>query len=254
MEGLNKKIIFVAIILALITTFVGYRYINSVQSSSTKAVEDKKIIVAAVDIPARTKINADMITEIKVPADSYLINALQSKDQIIGMYTKDKILEGEVIPKERLIEDDKKELSLRIPEGKRAVTVFADKIIGVADLIKPGDYVDVFVTLDEKTIDNGDGRTKTIYPQITKVILQKIQVLAISKEMNRTENTRSETPERYSVTLALTLEESEKIILAEDMGRLRLALRPLEEDKTYNTNGSIRNDISTEKGKMIVPK
>ncbi len=252
MQGMNKKILLVAIVLAFITTFLGYRYISTINKSSNSQSENKKVIVATVDIPPRTQINAEMIREISIPKDSYLIDSLQNMDEILGMYTKESILEGEIIPSERLIEEKDKELSIRLPNGKRAVSVFADKIIGVSDLIEPGDYVDIFVTLDEKTVDNKI--TTTIYPQITRSFLQNVEVLAISKEMNRTDKIKGETPDSYTVTLAVTVEDGEKLILAEDMGRIRLGLRPIDDDKVYDTPGAIREDLASEKGKLVLPK
>lgn len=251
MKNFNKKILIISLILALFSTYLVYKYLKSFEDDS-KRVEYIEIYVANDNIEAREKIDSKMIKKIKVAKDTYMINSLQNIDEIIGMYAKEKILKGEVIPKERLFEHVDEDLSLRIPDGKRAVSILVNEIVGVADLIKPGDYVDTFVTVDEYRIENGN--TTTIFPKTTKLILQNTLVLAVSKEQNRKDEIREETPTTYAVTVAVSIDESEKLILAEDTGRLKLALRPLHEKNTFNTNGIIRNDIIPEKGKLIISK
>ena len=176
----------------------------------------------------------------------------QNGKSIIGMFTKEEILEGELIPRERLMEENTEDLSLRIEEGKRAVSISSNEISGVGDLIIAGDYVDVYVTVDEYTVDKKT--TRSIYPHITKLLLQNIKVLAISKEMSKGDEKRIETPSKYSVTLAVDSSEGEKLIQAEDLGRIKLALRPLIDQSTYDTPGAIRSDIVPDRGKLIIQK
>lgn len=251
MKNNNKKILIIAVIMALITSFVGYKFLTDIKPSSTN-VEEMKLIVAAEDIPPRTKIEPNMIKEIKVPSESYILDSIQDREKLIGSFTKEQILEGEIIPKQRLIQEDKKDLALRIPDGKRAISISVDEYSGVADLIKPGDNVDVFVTLEEYTIE--DERIKIMYPKITKLLLQNLKVLAISQEMNRKDAHRIEIPNRYSITLAVTPDEAEKLVLSENMGVLTIALRPQGDNKLHQTSGTIREDLVPEKGKKVFSK
>lgn len=252
MKGFNMKLLLVSFILAIVTTYLGYSYLKQIEEASIEKPKYIKIIVATSDIPERTEINASMIEEIEVNETSYLLNSIQKKDEIIGKFTKEKILKGELIPKERLMEENAEDLSLRIPEGKRAVSVSINEMSGVGDLIKSGDYVDVYVTVDEYIIDRKT--SKTIYPQITKLLLQDIQVLAVSKEMNRVDEQRIEIPVAYAVTLAVNSNQGEKLVHGEDSGRLKLALRPLTDRNIYDTPGTIRFDIVPDKGELTIQK
>lgn len=252
MKGFNMKLLLVSLILAIITTYLGYSYLKKIEDASVNKPKYIKIIVADRDIPARTKIEASMIKEIEVNETSYLLNSLQKKDEILGMFTKEKILKGESIPKERLMDENAEDLSLRIPEGKRAISVSINEMSGVGDLIKPGDYVDVYVTVDEHIVDRKTA--KTIYPQITKLLLQDIQVLAVSKEMERVDEQRIDIPVAYAVTLAVNSYQGEKLVHGEDFGRLKLALRPLTDKNIYDTPGTIRLDIVPDKGTLTIQK
>lgn len=246
MQVLNKKVLIVTIILAIITTYLSYYYLQSIKTKN-EIMESKIILVASQDIPARQKITGEMLQEVTVPEDSYTTQSIQDKEQIIGKYSKDKILKGEVIPSQRILEDHKKELALRIPEGKRAVSFSMDQFMGVSDLIRTGDYVDIFVKLSGGS-EKINGR-EIIYKPVTKLLLQRVPVLAIDKQMNRQEGDRLETPGQYAMTFALSIEESEKLIMAEEVGTLKLALRPLEEEKSYNTQGVIMDDLMPNKAK-----
>lgn len=249
MKNTNKKILLIAIILSLVTTYISYLYINKTEKKSDKS-QEITIIIASRDIPPRTKITQEMISEINIPKDNHIINSVQNREEILGKYSKGLILSGEVIPKARLIEDKDRDLVLRIPDKKRAISISVNKSSGVSDLIKVGDYVDIIVSLDEFTVDNQN--TSITYPQIAKLLLQKIQVLAIDKELNRPEGQRIETPERYNITLAVSPEEAEKLTLAEDMGRLKLTLRPQKDDKILDTQGIIREELAPPKGAKTI--
>ncbi|MTI70605.1 MAG: Flp pilus assembly protein CpaB [Firmicutes bacterium] len=248
MNKFNKKILLVAIILSVITAYLSLSYIKGIKNANKKE-EYINIVVAKQDILPRYKITAEMLEEIKVLKESHIVNSIQDESKIIGKYSKGKILKGEVIPKDRLIEEKDKDLSLRIPKGKRAISVAIDEISGVADLIKPGDFVDVYVTVDKK--DFKSGGIKMAYPPITKLLLQDKLVLSVSKDMIRKEEERKEVPMKYPVTLAVTPLEGEKLVHGEDIGRLKLALRPIREKGTHKTFGTIRENIVPPKGKYI---
>lgn len=230
----NKKIIILAVILSIITTYLIFNYINKSQGT-VKKEEFIEIYVASKNIDANTEIIANMIKKIKVNKESYMTNSIQNINEIVGKYAKDNIYIGEVIPKGRLLNNDEKDLALRIPDGYRAMSILVNEAIAVSDLLKSGDYVDVYVTADENKEKN--------LPHITKLLLENKLVLAIGKELNRIKGLRVETPQRYTLTLAVTVEEGEKLTLAEDMGRLKLVLRPDKAKDKHKTDGTIRKDL-----------
>lgn len=251
MKNLNKKLLILALIFSTLTTYLVFSYIKGANKVNSEP-EYIKIVVASRDIMPREKITSNMIKEIKVLKESHIINSIQDKNKIIGMYTKERIMKGEVIPQERLFKEGEEYLSFRIPKDRRAVSIAVDEMKGVADLIKPGDYVDVYVTVTEKKIENK--YNNVVYPEMTKLLLQNILVLAIGKEQFAKDEDRKEIPDRYSVTLAVSATDAEKLILGEEIGVLKLALRPLKDIKINDTPGAIRNDLVPEKGKVIIEK
>jgi len=110
-------------------------------------------------------------------------------------------------------------LALKIPAGKRAVTVTIDSLAAVGGLINAGDFVDVIAQLN---IPAGDTDKKTV----TAMIFQGLQVLAV--------NTNLEDPGSYEdqqaaaslkITFAVNPQEAGLLAFADKNGSLELALR-----------------------------
>jgi len=109
-------------------------------------------------------------------------------------------------------------LSAVISEQMRGATIRVNDVIGVAGFVLPGDRVDVLLTRDGT---NGSKRGPTAN-LITDLLLQNIKVLAIDQNL-------SESKEKPSVAKAVTLEvtahQAQKLVLAQTVGTLALALR-----------------------------
>lgn len=109
-------------------------------------------------------------------------------------------------------------LSSMLTPGRRAVTVRVDDVRGVAGFIQPGDLVDVVLIRTE-----AESRSNLSYSDI---ILQAAKVLAIDQITG--ERTDKPTVAK-AVTLEVTPEDAQKILLATNIGRLSLILRqPVE--------------------------
>ncbi len=117
-------------------------------------------------------------------------------------------------------------LPIAIPEGKRAVSVEVDEVIGVAGFVLPGTRVDVLATVMPST-----NRTETT----TKIILQNIPVLTADQSYQQNP---SEDPKLVTVvTLLVTPDEAESLTLAATEGKIQLALRNLLDIDSVSTAG-----------------
>lgn len=233
MKQLNKKIFLLALILAIITTILFFFFLKGIKENGDIGM--RTILVAAKDILPGQKITIEMIQEIKVPKSSYTGGGLDQESQISGKIAKEKILQGETFPSGRLAQQNETGLPYLIPSGKRAISIPVDQYKGVADLIQPNDIVDVYVTLPEKSDASG-----AKYPDTAKLFLQKIQVLAISKQTQKSDTSRMETPDVYAITLAVTPQQGEKLIFAQQTASITLALRGVNDNSQSQTTGIVR--------------
>ena len=126
-------------------------------------------------------------------------------------------------------------LSTQIDEGMRAVSVRVDEVRGVAGFILPGDRVDVILTKGETGLQDSTAA-------YADVLLQNAKVLAIDQSINE----RTDKPAvARAVTLELTVQQAQSVILAQGIGKLSLVLRQTGEVSTRPTGRVTAADIST---------
>lgn len=246
MEQNNKKIFIIAAILAIFTSALVYVFLSRSQPT-VQNVQYVNAIVAAKDIDPRTVITDGDLKEIKIEKSQLNKNALLSKSDIINKTSKDAIYEDEQILKTRLA-DNYSELSFRIPNGKRAITINVNEGSAVGYFVKPGDYVDIIATLQRDTEGGKE------YPRTTKTLLQNILVLGVgqNKENSQTalanatqaQSSKSSTNTAKTATLAVAPEDAEKIALSEEAGMLRLTLRPVGDKSEISSTGIIRSSLT----------
>lgn len=105
-------------------------------------------------------------------------------------------------------------LSTQLDEGMRAVTIRVDEVRGVAGFIVPGDRVDIIST-------RGEGGSQDA-AAFADVLLQNAKVLAIDQLADE----RQDKPTvARAVTLELGVQQAQKVVLAQGIGRLSLVLR-----------------------------
>jgi len=123
-------------------------------------------------------------------------------------------------------------LSAVIGEGRRAITVRVNDVVGVAGFALPGNYVDVIVNTQEPEAKNSDPQQS-----ISKIVLEKILVLAVAQQVSR-DDTQPKVVN--AVTLEVTPDQAEKLDLARSVGSLSLVLRNQIDDRALPTGGATK--------------
>ncbi|MEW6556196.1 MAG: Flp pilus assembly protein CpaB [Elusimicrobiota bacterium] len=237
----SKRIILIAVILGLFAVILSFGLIRSLEQKYRYGAQMTEVLVARGYIAEGTLLKDYMVDTIKVPAAYKMPKALESVSQLVnedGMNiyaTAVPIEQGEQVVTTKLLTPGKDTgLAIVIPEGKRAVSVSVDVASGVAELIKPGNYVDVLCTLDEQ--------------EKAVTVLQNVLVLAYKQNIIGAASTRTQTSVGFTggdistptedvlptVTLAVTPFEAQALVLAAEKGVLRLALRGLNDHTVVN--------------------
>ena len=212
----SRLMLVLAIAFVLIAAVSVYIYLWKTMESAPTPITTVNVVAAKSAIPPRTKITQDLIYVKEVPEEAAHPKAVRNVKDILGLITKYEILEGEQILIDRLYSDEEKiGLVAAVPRDMRAVAVPVDEVVGVAGFVKPGDRVDIIVTA------SGVGETG----DVAFTVLEDIQVLAVAQETE--DKTQGKAKVSTSVTLAVSPSDAEKLVLAERIGKLRLALRPL---------------------------
>ncbi|MGE5507740.1 MAG: Flp pilus assembly protein CpaB [Chitinophagales bacterium] len=212
----RRLLLLLALGSGLLTAVMVFFYTASVNKrASQPAFKMVTVVVARTPIPARTSILPAMLDVKRLPEPAVLPNYVRSESEVVGAVTRDALVAGEPVLKDRLWpKGTQPGLTFAIPAGKRAVTVAVNEVVGVAGFIKPGDLVDVLGTFEKELLG----------ADTTATVLQAVQVLAIAQKTK--DEGKDEAKVSTTVTLAVTLEEAQKLTLAEERGKLRLVLRP----------------------------
>jgi len=109
----------------------------------------------------------------------------------------------------------------------RAIAVKVDKQIGVSGFIRPGNRVDVLVTLSPSKN----------YAPVTKTVLENALVRTVGPEIEK--RGKDERPSEVDViTLEVTPGDAEKLALASSEGKLQLTLRNFNDTEDVMTKGT----------------
>jgi len=252
MKSTGRKLILISFVLALIAAVTVFLYFQSFKSSKGIG-KTITVLVAAETIPSSTLIDKKMIKEIQVPDNSIFSDYIRDSSKIIGKYAKETITKNDGFNTDKLLDKDGNELSLKIDSNHRAISISVTGDSGVSDLLKPGDYVDIIAYFAEKK----EG-TKVIRPDIAEIILQKIKLLAVNKQLNREDkvsdnkSAQEKILTNFLVTLSIPTSDLERLVLAESIGSIKLALRPLKDDSTTQTSETTWEELAVNSDNGVV--
>ena len=223
-------ILSMAILSGLLAVLLAGRWLDR-QSQS----DITQVVVARTEIGLGQRLAPEMLKLVDWPKNSLPPGAHLSTEKLDGRVLKAGLQRGEPVLEAKLApQGTQGGLSAVISEGKRAITVRVNDVIGVAGFALPGNYVDIIVNTQK------DGERINHDQNISKIVLEKILVLAVAQEVSR-----DETKPRVvnAVTLEVTPEEAEKIDLARSVGSLSLVLRNQVDPNPIRTAGITKNDL-----------
>ena len=178
-----------------------------------------RFVVARLTIPLGGKITVEQLTMAAIPNGSTPEGAFRKLEDVVGRVAITPIGVREPVTTLKLAPEGMGAgLSAVIPEGYRAMTVKVDDVVGVSGFIMPGSFVDVVAVIIPATSPNGANRGS-----ISKMVLRNIKVLASGAKIDSPENQREPAAVNV-VTLQVTPEQAEKLVLAASQGKLRLIM------------------------------
>lgn len=234
----NKRFIIAiagAVICGLLAVMLVTRYVSQIEAYTRDL---GNVVIAKEEIPLGAKITADQIALAPIPNGSVPEGAFKKIGDVVGRVAITPIGLREPITSMKLAPEGMGGgLSAVIPEGYRAMTVKVDDVVGVSGFVMPGSYVDVVAVITPQTQQGAD-------PQgpISKIVLQHIKVLASGPKIDSPANQREPTSVK-AVTLQVTPEQAEKLVLAANEGKLQLVMRNYSDQDSTETKGANKNSL-----------
>jgi pilus assembly protein CpaB len=221
MRSNNLIILLVAVALGGVAAFLARNWLASHAHFAGQAGTGT-IVVAATPLTFGAQLTGENLDEIPWSTRALPEGAFATKQEVLKEGRRmalASITHNEPILRSKITAPGQRAtLSSILEPGKRAVTVRVDDVRGVAGFIQPGDRVDVVLIRTEMDSRKNESSSD--------IILQFAKVLAIDQITGE----RTEQPTiAKAVTLEVSPEEAQKILLATNIGRLSLVLRQPDE-------------------------
>ncbi len=245
----SKLYIVVGVIAALLVAGIVYVALQASGLTQDATVEMRSVVVATQDIPARKAIEEADVTVREVVADDTNSTAFTSLDEVLGRVVGIQVSTGQLMTRNVLASMTEGQTFSILdagvefdPDGPdwRAVSLTVEDGNAVGGTLVPGQRVDLIVTMPlnpevGQTEEEAEAQEATIVPgPSTKVTLQAVTILARTGSV-------------YIVRSDLETAEKIAELLAVG-GTFTMALRPLEDDRTAETEGSTVDTLVEEFG------
>jgi pilus assembly protein CpaB len=208
-----------------------------------------RIVVATADANRGQRLSPEMLGLAEWPTKDVPKDAFTDPIRLHDRVLKGNLLKNEPISESKLAPAGTLGgLSALISEGKRAITVRVNDVIGVAGFALPGNYVDVIVHTERDPGQNSAAQGPVQH--ISKIVLERILVLAVAQEVSRDETKPKVV---NAVTLEVSPEQAEHLDLARGVGTLSLALRNQVDPSLPSTVGATKRSLLNEQMAVAKP-
>jgi pilus assembly protein CpaB len=224
---MKSRALLVAMAAAVVGLVLVVFYMQSFEAEASGG-EPTAILEARQNIALGEQLDpVTMLVERTIPADYVEDRHVRASDveRIRGIRVVGGVRAGEALLWTDLAttSDSARDLSSLVRSGMRAITIQADQTATFGGLVRPGDRVDVMLTLDRPVLEGNLER-------VTVPLLQSLIVLAAGQDTGMIQRASQQSaPGRaqpmQNVTLSATVEQAQMIAFATQRGRLTLVLR-----------------------------
>ena len=230
-----------AIVLGLVAAYVVRQALEKppvAAAPEPKRDPGVRVVFAAVNIPKNTRITEQDVFVSYVAKDAKAATGtITSTPVAVGRITRQTVKAGQAMRDEYLlgIGESLPDLAERLPAGMRAVSIDVVGSETGGKRLEEGDRVDISLTVEGTHPDLGEVTTKTL--------LKDVQIVDAAESRPRQRGARrSPAPElMQGLTVAVTAEDANKLIVAQRTGELSVALRSAKDvakadDETHEIN------------------
>lgn len=212
---MNPRSLILALVLALGVSGLFTWWLGKKFSKPTAAVPNRhQYVAAAVDLNAGDVLRPTSLHMVDWPETTPLQGAFVKPEDVAGRIVMFPLSAGQPILERQLSAPGSASgLTVKIPEGMRAISLKSDDVVGVAGFLLPGTYVDVLVTY----------HTAATAEPITATILENVQILAAGQKFQPDPEGKAASVD--VVTLLVKPDDAERVVLASSQGLVHFVLR-----------------------------
>lgn len=226
-------LLFLAILLAAFATWLASTYLENREKAIQEELAARvqggpqvTVVVPTSDLPKGFIIDETVVAARDIAADLVYQDAItiDDFDAINGLPLLRPVQKGRPLMRQDVIDDSPKDFSHLLTKGMRAITIEIDEINSIAQMLKPGNFIDLHLIANEPD----ETQSQEVFPflQHVKVIATgQTTVESVSRPVNRNPELEGIMP-FSTITVEVTPEEAAYIALAQQTGRIRATLRP----------------------------
>lgn len=216
-----------------------------------------QILVAAKKLSVGREIRSGDLKWQTWPEDTMFAGAImrdgeQQPTEVVKGKLLRSLVEGQPVHMNVISEDDKGDfLSANLHKGMRAVGISVKSFVVADRLIRPGDFVDVMVTYRVRINTRKNPEAASLVNRYaTETVIENVRILAIDKNDTKAVDEEDKGGKKKSkksakkaiVTIEVTPDDAEKLVLADKMGDIGFALRSIgynSDSKTDQTTTDV---------------
>jgi pilus assembly protein CpaB len=248
--GRRAVLLIVALLVAGAGTALVLLYVQGISSRATAGQQPVQVLTATSQIDAGETLAAAQaagkVDLAEWPKGKVMASAVGSAEAFQDQVALSTIFPGEQIIPEKFGATGDQDV-LGIPKGKMAVSVELTDPARVAGFVNPGSEVAIFVS-GQPELFKADGSTLPL-PQIARLLLRKVEVIGVGQTtvLSTTQTTAAgeattEEIPKTILTIAVTQDEAEQVILGATTGELSFGLLN-DKSITKDSNGTIVDDL-----------
>ena len=247
-----KKNLILSIAFALIATLFVALYLYDIENKQKSMTEPVKVVVASTKIEQGKIIDVSMLEEKTVPKQyvqpKYISSIkdfyIDNKPSFISLVNFE---QGEQITSTKVtsISSDSG-ISNTIPTNQRAITLVfpREEIYGI---VSPGSTIDLIAILEYEDKSNTLEETAVVIAQNLLVLAVGNNVIGGVNDL-KNENITVSLP----VTVSVTVKQAQEIMLTQEKGIIKVALRPSADSSIDNNISAVKiNDILKDAKKTV---
>ncbi|WP_045211608.1 Flp pilus assembly protein CpaB [Desulfonatronovibrio magnus] len=174
----NTKALLISLLVAVFAVIMLMNYISSRERAILELATPVQVVAALRDMPEGTRVEPGMIELVTVPQKYVQPGAFNDIQRVVNRSVNVPVLRGTQVLESMFFDVEIEGIAPKIPTGKRAFSIFVTDVTSVGQLIQPGDMVDIMVTVEIGSFQDGRAVSEEV---ITKTALENILVLAVDQ-------------------------------------------------------------------------
>lgn len=254
---MNRKFVGVAaaVLLASIGTLTLLGWAKSAEDRALAGERTLNVLVVMQDIAKGTRAE-DLGTQVemkRVPAKVKAAGSVDNVADLKGKVAAVDLVPGEQVVSTRFVEPEvlARQTGVEVPDGLQEVTIKLEPQRAVGGNLRPGDTVGLVASFEPFEDVNGSG-TKSpneTHLMLHKVLVTRVQAAPTTASRSSGEDDEDRGPEPVPgsdllVTLAVDAPSVERIVFAQEFGRVWLTAEPetaTEDGTTIQHRGTVYN-------------